>query len=551
MPPETRITTDVGRDICAREGIGPLVVWTAAESGQRFTLEARILNPQNLNVLAEVSAGPFERDAIIDSIGALGKKLLRSFDDSSLQIFILTKPLSKAVTKSTDALRQYDEAVGKLHEREYPNAKAALLKALELDPEFALAMVELASLYDLENDTRTAIGYLKRAFERRESLTEPDKIRVTESYYWFVENNHAKAIEELEGFLKKFPRNQERLGTLATDNFMLMKFAVAAETNKKLLGEPPWRESSIEDAVALWKTQLSANDFDRALETAEHIPDRGTTPYLVFVTKLALGENPALENEIFNLTETEKNQARLWLTGFLDLCQGKLQTTLEQWKQYILSIKPGEGWMTKSKANLWLARLAWLSGKPEEAHRYLEQVNVINVRDEVLAEVGKYYARLGDLERAQELLETLRSHLVGRSTNQNDMLLKLLQGEIELEKGNSKESFSLMSQAPDYPWAHSYWSTQESRAYIALATHHADVAIKICNEMLGKRGFAFASDRPDDWVIAHYYLARSYDESDAALALSSYRDFEHLWSDGDPTINPLSYARKRIAELAQ
>jgi hypothetical protein len=107
-----------------------------------------------------------------------------------------------------------------------------------------------------------------------------------------------------------------------------------------------------------------------------------------------------------------------------------------------------------------------------------------------------------------------------------------------------------MSQAPEYPWSYLYWQAQESRAYVALNAGHPNDAIRTCNEMLGKKGFAFSSDRPDDWVMAHYYLAQAYDKLDQKeRALNSYVEFESIWRGGDPGLNPLKTARNRIAEL--
>jgi len=130
------------------------------------------------------------------------------------------------------------------------------------------------------------------------------------------------------------------------------------------------------------------------------------------------------------------------------------------------------------------------------------------------------------------------------------MLLKLLESEIEIAKGHLQVGFTLMSQAPQYSWARFYWPALESRAYIALAANHPEEAIKFCNEMRVKKGFAFAWDRPDDWAMSHYYLAQAYDKlGKKDLALSFYMEFENLWRDGEAELHTLKDTRNRIAEL--
>src|SRR6185369_8817205 len=105
-----------------------------------------------------------------------------------------------------------------------------------------------------------------------------------------------------------------------------------------------------------------------------------------------------------------------------------------------------------------------------------------DIPEEFLAEAGKYYARIGDVEAAQAQLDRLRERLEGRQTNQNQTLLRLLESEIELSKGNLDASYNLLSSAPDYPWANLYWPLQESRAYIGLATRHPDMTTKASKE---------------------------------------------------------------------
>lgn len=558
-PPQTRITDVVGREICARESVGPLVTWSAADSAGGFVLEARILNPEDGIVLRRVTAGPFGEDAILESITELAKRVQKSFGDSSLQVYMVTKPLKAATTRSLAALQAYSEALQKLKELDYQTGEQKLLDALKLDPDFALAMVELASLYEFQGDTKSAIGYLEKAFERRESLTDSERVRVNEYYYWLVENDHKKSIDEMNEFIRKYPRNEERLATLAFSNYLLMRFDVAEELSQKLLRQKPWRKSLAEDAVGLWHTQLSHEELQQALETATQIqrdiPDLNDNPYLSYIPKLALGESPVAENETVRLIGDDNSEARLCLSGLGHLYQGKLQKTIEEWTQYIpLMSRPERSeppWMdTEGTAHLWIARVALLKGNRNEVRQNLKEVK--DVPEEFLAEAGKFYARIGDLETAQAFLDRLRKRLAARQSHQNLVLLSLLESEVELKKGNLEASFNLLAQTPDYPWAYLYWQVQESRAYIALATGHPEEATKVCKEMLEKKGFAFSWDRPDDWVMVHYYLGRSYDlRNMKELALNSYQEFESLWHDGDPEIPSLRFARQRIAELKQ
>lgn len=294
------------------------------------------------------------------------------------------------------------------------------------------------------------------------------------------------------------------------------------------------------------------------METARQIqqtaPDLTSNPYLLVVTGLSSGDTQMTEDEMSKLQRIGNTEASLWLGGLRDLYRGKVEAAMSQWQEYIESVgrpnrpKESRDWISIDEAHLWLARIALLADRPQEARRHLQMVK--NVRDEYLAEAGKYYARLGDTKRASEILDDLRKRLIGQSTNQNRSLIRMLEAEIQFQSGNLRESFSLISEAHGYPWTDLYWAVQESRAHIAIASGNFDEAIAACTEMVARKGFAFSWDRPDDWVMAHYYLGRAYESSGKkALAISYYSEFGNAWAASDARLHWLSDARSRAAAL--
>jgi len=178
----------------------------------------------------------------------------------------------------------------------------------------------------------------------------------------------------------------------------------------------------------------------------------------------------------------------------------------------------------------------------------LQQVR--DVRDEELAEAGKYYARLGNLQEAQWVLNELKNRVAGRESNQNRAVLELLEGEIELKKGNSERAFTLISGAAAYSWNYLFFTVQESLGNAALASGHHETAIRAFKSILDRKGLAAALDRPDAWIMAQYYEGRSYEAlGNQPIALSFYLQFENLWHDADTTLPALVDVQKRIAQL--
>ena len=386
-------------------------------------------------------------------------------------------------------------------------------------------------------------------------MTRPEQVKIDEFYFGLVLNDHERALKEVAEFVREYPKNLDLLNTFADDASALMRFDIAEDAEHRLLGTPPFRKSSTESVLALWNEQLARNEFPSAAGTAKQarddIPDLFQGPYLEVISFLAEGNIDKGEAEISHLREQQLAQASLWLGGLLDTYKGRLAAAQRQWTEYLGIVQDtSETWVaSEDVAHLWLARICLLAGDAEAARKHLNQVQ--KVRDEYLAEAGKYYARLGDTQHAEDILGRLKSHLAGRATNQNRAIIQLVEGEIELKKGNARKSFELISTAAQYPWAYSFIPIKESLANAALSSGHYDIAVSAYQEIVDKRGFAFSWDRPDDWIMAQYGLGHATDlQNRRDLAPQYYKEFEYLWHEGDHNLTPLREARKRISELA-
>jgi tetratricopeptide (TPR) repeat protein len=237
----------------------------------------------------------------------------------------------------------------------------------------------------------------------------------------------------------------------------------------------------------------------------------------------------------------------------VDLYKGKLQAAYGHWLQYVEmlnTIKSGTDAKLvekeKGMGRLGLARIALFRGDTNSARENLNQV--AGIRDEYMAEVGKYYARIGDLQKADELLANLRARMAKRETNYaNRALIELLEGEIQLKRGRADRALKVLSDAAKYPWRYLYLQVHDSLASAALAAGRPDIARESYNSLREKRGFAFQSERPDAWILSHYGLA----ESSRDGALSYYLQFNQLWNDADLDIPSVVQARKMISELSR
>ena len=68
-------------------------------------------------------------------------------------------------------------------------------RAIELDPNFAVAYARVGQSYANSGQVDLAIQNTKQAFERRERTSEPEKLYISTHYYDIVTGEADKAIE--------------------------------------------------------------------------------------------------------------------------------------------------------------------------------------------------------------------------------------------------------------------------------------------------------------------------------------------------------------------
>ncbi len=550
--PDSPLTPATAHELCTREGIGLLLRWQIKRDEAAYTLEGTLQNVAGNAVLAEVVVGPFSLDQLTPSIDRFARQIRRQSGDTLVRV-LASKPLADATTPSLAALQAYSDAQTELEQTRYQSAEEQLRRAVELDPNFALALIDLASLYEQKGDLLAATTLVTRAHEVRERLTVPERVKVDEYYYWLVLNDHEQAIRVVKDFLKAYPNHLERYETLAYQQSTLMNFEEAEDAESKFIGRRPWSTRSVEPVISLWQFQLAQGKFPQALTTAngliEDVPTLTYAPYLLVIPTLAQGKIQD-SRSVLQTNPRANEEARLWLGGLIDLYTGRLITAEDNWQRYhdvIAGARAETPWIeSSSRVQLWISRVALRTGNFDVVRRNLEVTG--EVRDEYLAEIGKYYVRIGDVPKARQILEMLQSRLAGRLTRQNLATTQLLEAEIDAQAGNGDAAVEKLMSASIYPWRYLYWPVHDSLADIALSTHHCDVALRTYADMLGRKGFAFYWERPDDWVMAHYGMARAEEcNGRKDLALGYYVQFVQLW--GDDAIPAVRDARTRIAEL--
>jgi serine/threonine protein kinase/tetratricopeptide (TPR) repeat protein len=142
------IDSDLGIELCQMDGVQAIVRGSFVKAGDTFVTDAKILDVKTRNILKTVSSRGQGVDSILkEQIDQLSREIGRGIGQEEPVPALKVSPIAEVTTNSLEAynyfLRGRDE-----YERFYQgDARRYLERAVEIDPEFAMAYSYLVRVY--------------------------------------------------------------------------------------------------------------------------------------------------------------------------------------------------------------------------------------------------------------------------------------------------------------------------------------------------------------------------------------------------------------------
>src|SRR5262249_32935558 len=113
------------------------------------------------------------------------------------------------------------------------------LRAVELDPNFISAYVNLSSIYSNLGEVERAREYARQAYELREHASERERLSIMYQYEFEVTGDQSRASQTLEAWKRLFPEEYQPANSLAYIHNVLGDFELAIEEGKEALRRNP------------------------------------------------------------------------------------------------------------------------------------------------------------------------------------------------------------------------------------------------------------------------------------------------------------------------
>jgi tetratricopeptide (TPR) repeat protein len=189
-------------DVARRAGAGAVVVGSVVRSGSELRIDAQVADLASGRVLLAESVRGSDLFPLVDQLAA------RIRDSIGVGNAAEIRSVADVSSTSVEAYRLYSEGEQAWISFRLEDAEKALTHAVTIDPAFAEAYLQLASVMDFLNRPIARASYLRQASIHADRLNERQRL-LAEVEWAREEGDFAKAARALDTVLDRFPDFEE------------------------------------------------------------------------------------------------------------------------------------------------------------------------------------------------------------------------------------------------------------------------------------------------------------------------------------------------------
>jgi len=565
-PRDTRITPDIAREICQRAGSKAYVAGSVSNLGSEYVLGLKAVNCGNGNTLAQEQVTAASKEKVLEALGGAASKLRGELGESLATVQKFDIPLEDATTSSLAALKEYSLGDKARNEKGYSASLPYFLRAIELDPNFAMAYRMLGNTYNGLGQLGRAMEYYTRAFQLRDHASELEKLSIAAAYYRNVTGELDKAADAYQQMVDSYPRGSAAYSNVGLVSAQMGRYEKAEEMTRQALRIDPGVPLYYENLTIY---TMASQQFDETRRIVHDAQARKIdTPALranFYDAAFCTGDSAGMAEQLkWFAGRPDDESTGLSLDSDTQAYGGHMAQARELTRQAVYSAKRVDD---KESGSVYLATL----GLEQAAYGYSAaarqsaadalRLASASPAAEVLAALT--FALADDTAQAEALTRDLaKRYPLG--THMQFFWLPTIQAQLQLDRKNPSRALDALRATSAIELALVPYSNNTSCLYPAyvrgeayLAAGQGSAAAAEFEKILDHSGIV-----GNCWTgaVAHLGVARANAllaksangaDADAARvrALSAYKDFLILWKDADPDIPILKQAKAEYAKL--
>jgi tetratricopeptide (TPR) repeat protein len=550
--PDERLTKDLAKQVCMRNGNKALLTASIAKVGERYHLDLRTMNCVTGTMLASADADADNKEKVIAALKGASNELRQKLGESLASVEENSTPLPQATSPSLEAIQAY--AMGlKMKAAQGSGAAVSLYKrAIELDPEFADAYAALGAAYsDLGEDT-LSMENSRKAYELRDHVSsQRERFHIEGDYYDSVTGEMEKANQIYLNWIQVYPDDHRPYQNLGANYCDMGQYDKAVEEEKAVLQLQP---NNVNALTSLMGDYLALDQAEKAKDVFEEARKRNLDHNFLglyrYYAAFLEGDSETMQRQLdWAMGRPGAEDLLLSAESDTEAFYGRLERARSFTNRAAQSAKnvdapeTAAGW--KANAALYEVEV----GNKVQARAIASDALEMSRGRDVEAQIALALARAGQLARAEKIAAKLDAEYP-RGTMVQNYWLPTIRAAIELQNNNANKAIELLEETIPYELGngllgHMYPAYLRGEAYLKLGRGHE--AAGEFQKVIEHRGVVL------NFVIgslARLQLARAAAMSgDTASARKRYEDFLGLWKGADANLPVLTAARTEYKSL--
>jgi serine/threonine protein kinase/Flp pilus assembly protein TadD len=547
-PADAHVTREVASEICVRTGSKAFLVGSISTLGSQYVVGIDAVGCSAGDTLAQEQEQAGSKEDVLKALSRATASLRGKLGESLTSVQKFDVPI-EATTNSLEALKAYSLAVMTFHSKGEVDAIPFFKRALELDPNFALAYAGLGVAYRNLGQLSLSAENAKKAYALRDRVSEREKYRIEALYYNSALGDKEQAIQVYELWAKSYPQDSAailNLGGLYSDLGQVEKGLAATQAGARL--EP----NTAQVYVNLALDNLALNRPDDAKKEIEEAQQRKLESELlrqvIYYLAFLKGDSTEMERQLaWAAGKPGVEDTFLSMQSSTEAYYGRLQKARDFSRRAVDSDIRNDLKESAAVSETGMSLTEAEFGNATAAKQDVAAALALAATPDVKANAALALAWVGEASRAKILAEELEK------SSPSDTLVKFywlptIKAAMEMDANNAAQAVATLEVAEPYDLARSgAMYPLYVRGQAQLAAHNGEAAATQFQKFLDHRGEALNDPTA---ALAHVGLARAYAmQGDTAKAKTAYNDFFSLWKDADSNIPILQQAKAEYAKL--
>ena len=545
-PTGGKVTADIARAVCLKTNSKAVVTSSISDAGNHFRILLTGINCQSGKVFATSEQNAALRGGIIHSLGVAGFQLRGSMGESRASLKKFDVPLEMATSASPEALQFLAKAFRQHVSPDVSGTIALYERAIDIDPNFALAYASVGTQYLQMGNMPKAIQNETKAYELRYRLTGQLKYLAETLYYDAGLQDLITALPIYQEWLQTFPLDGVAHHNYAGELYLLGRYDESAAEAREAIRLMP--QLGVGGYSALIYSTVYAGRLEEAKLIAAEAKAKKWDDWRVHVMLHLIAflqnDDPTMHAEEQWLDAHGHPGYAAYVSAYYGRFGDSLRRTEEIEKQVGSTSVIADGLYDR------LALNEAEVGELGSVERILKRRFPPRQPQAAVTDLALALARTGHAQEAESMAAGF-DHTLPHHTLVQFYTLPTIRAAIKLSQNDPAGAIRLLEPTRDYEFVDAPGFDSIYPAYIRglayLKLGQGDPAAHEFQKLIDHPAIV---GRDVIGALAHLQMGRAQAMSgNRDAARGSYQDFLKIWKDADPDIPIYKQAKAEYASL--